>query len=517
LGNSLAKPRWSNLYLPRDIAMDIARERMSALAGAYSGASRSRREISEWTVSGGDADADLLWDLPVLRERSRDLERNNPLAAGAFNTKVTSIVGAGIVPQSQIDFDLLGLSKEESKLKEQEIEREFWLHAGSREFDAGRRLSFLRMQDVALRSHFVNGDSFAVRSFFARPGSPYATKWQLLEADQVCNKDNVRDTRELSAGVKRDVDTGAPNAYQIKTVHPGSDSGYSSTWREIPAFDSDGRPNVLHIMRMTRIGQTRGVPDLAPVIEAFKQLGRYTEAELMAAVVSGMFTVFVKSESGDASLEEMLDSGEAPSKNNELRLGNGAIVGLASNESIDTANPGRPNESFDPFIQSILRQIGVALELPFEIVIKHFTSSFAASRAALLEAWRYFMARRAWLSEIFCQPIYEALLEEAVARGRIVAPGFLEDPAIRRAYCRAAWVGPAQGQIDPTKETNAAEKRLALRISTRQEECAALTGGDWDAKINQIQYEESILREIGPLTEATEATAEPEDEDEDDN
>ncbi len=43
-----------------------------------------------------------------------------------------------------------------------------------------------------------------------------------------------------------------------------------------------------------RPGQRRGVPVLAPVIEALKQLGRYTDAELVAAVVSGLFTVFVK-------------------------------------------------------------------------------------------------------------------------------------------------------------------------------------------------------------------------------
>ena len=48
------------------------------------------------------------------------------------------------------------------------------------------------------------------------------------------------------------------------------------------------------IMNRERIGQRRGVPFLAQVIEALKQLGRYTDAELVAAVVSGMFTVFIR-------------------------------------------------------------------------------------------------------------------------------------------------------------------------------------------------------------------------------
>jgi hypothetical protein len=65
------------------------------------------------------------------------------------------------------------------------------------------------------------------------------------------------------------------------------------------------------------------------------------------------------------------------------------------------------------------------------------------------------------MAERFCQPIYEQWLEEAVARGYIAAPGFFADPVVRAAWCRAEWHGPTQGQLDPTKEVEAAEKRVA--------------------------------------------------------
>jgi capsid protein len=62
----------------------------------------------------------------------------------------------------------------------------------------------------------------------------------------------------------------------------------------VPAFGAKtGRRNILHLLYQERIGQRRGLPYLAPVLEALKQLGRYTDAELMAAVVAGMFTVFL--------------------------------------------------------------------------------------------------------------------------------------------------------------------------------------------------------------------------------
>lgn len=72
-------------------------------------------------------------------------------------------------------------------------------------------------------------------------------------------------------------------------------------WTRVEAWgEKTGRRNVIHIMNRERIGQRRGVPFLAPVIEALKQLGRYTDAELVAAVVSGMFTVFIEKESASA-------------------------------------------------------------------------------------------------------------------------------------------------------------------------------------------------------------------------
>ena len=205
-----------------------------------------------------------------------------------------------------------------------------------------------------------------------------------------------------------------------------------------------GFRQVIHLYRVLRPGQTRGVPYLAPVIESLKQLGNYTDAEIMAAVVSSCFTVFVKTPQGDSELLPMAGNLDGSVMNdNAYKLGNGAIIGLAEGEDIHTVNPGRPNAQFDPFVQSILRQIGVALELPFEVLIKHFTASYSAARAALLEAWRFFMARREWLAQNFCQVVYETWVYEAVCLGRIQAPGFINgDPAIRAAYTGAHWIGP---------------------------------------------------------------------------
>lgn len=120
-------------------------------------------------------------------------------------------------------------------------------------------------------------------------------------------------------------------------------------------------------------------------------------------------------------------------------------------------------------------------------------ASYSASRAALLEAWKAFKMRRTWFSSDFTQPIYELWLAEAVARGRINAPGFFNDPIIRKAWARAEWIGPAQGQIDPTKEVEAAIMRVKQGFSTRERETYELTGGNWDDNIDQITRENELL------------------------
>ena len=234
------------------------------------------------------------------------------------------------------------------------------------------------------------------------------------------------------------------------------------------------------------------------MIEALKQLGRYTEAELVAAVISGMFTVFIEKDApgdgaalGETIAEELqVDAADE----NSLEMGNGVVMDLNEGEHAKEVNPGRPNTAFDGFVTSICRQIGAALEIPYELLVKNFNASYSASRAALLEAWKMFKMYRSWLATDFCQPIFEEWLSEAVAKGRISAPGFFSDPMIKKAYCGAEWNGPAQGLLNPVQEVEAATKRVEQGFSTREREAVEITGTDFYRNARQLRQEEKALR-----------------------
>jgi lambda family phage portal protein len=243
----------------------------------------------------------------------------------------------------------------------------------------------------------------------------------------------------------------------------------------------------------------------APVLDFFKTLGEYSDAELQAAVISAYFTVFVSSKSGaampalDWASEGTGGGGGADAADDEIKLGSGAVVELPGDTTISTANPGRPNEKFDPFVQAILRQIGVGLSIPFEVLVKHFTSSYSAARAALLDAWKFFDQEREWLGTSFCQPIYERWLDFMVANEKITAPGYFDDSSVRRSYRCAAWVGDGPGSLDPKKEIDAAEVRLRLGVTDLDEECLAFTGQTYMEKHSRIVKIANLRAEAGLL------------------
>ena len=232
-------------------------------------------------------------------------------------------------------------------------------------------------------------------------------------------------------------------AYWICNRHPlGSNSAVDAaglTWQRVEAHgDTTGRRNELHIMSRERIGQRRGVPLLAPVLESLKQLGRYTDAEITAAVISAMFTVFVKSQNPSDGrpfgemipAEELIDNADQSS----IELGPGAIIDLNPGEEVQFADPKHPNTGYDDFTNATIRLIGAGLEIPPEVMMKQFTTSYSAARGALNEFWRTCSMQRDWFTDDFCQPVYEEWFAEAVARGRIHALGFFTDPARRKAY-----------------------------------------------------------------------------------
>lgn len=495
------------------------------LAGGYVGGSTSRRSMRSFDVAAGSADAETLDQLPTLRARSRDMRRNTPYATGALNQNVTNVVGGGIKVRPEIDREVLGLSEEAARSWERRVKRLFRAWAESEGADVTRTDDFYGLQALAFRATMESGDVLVIRRMQddLGPNDLLGLELQLVEADRVSNPQHQMDTERLAGGVETDPN-GAPLAYHVQNEHPGDrfalgPGEIGTGWTRVPAFGSESGDRLSFLLyERLRPGQSRGVPYLAPVIEPLKQLDRYSEAELDATVLSAMFTVFVEledewpDETGELGLPGQPEGAEEAAVG-EVELGKGTIVDLAPGESVSIADPNRPNSEFGTFADNILRQVGVALEIPFEVLVAHYGESYSAARAALQQAWQAFHRRRTWLTRRFCQRVYEWALWEMVARGMVDAPGFFEDPLLRRAWSSAAWSGPAKLVIREDRQVEAATRRVEEGFSTREAETAALTGGDFEANLDQRSREEERMREAGLRDEPEPVTGEePEDE-----
>ncbi len=477
-----------------------------------SGAARNKNSMRGWLASSKTPQEDIDRNIPILRQRSRSLYMSAPLAVSAIKTNRTNIIGEGLKLKSTIDADFLGLTPDQATEWQQTAEREFKLWAGSKFCDSTRVNNFYEIQQVACMSWLMNGDACVLLEY-EKPSRafPYGLRIHLIESDRVSTPHTTGNDVYLYAtnpdngnrifnGVEVDKNNRVV-AYYVCNTYPNSNLYAKKEWKRVKAFgDRTGAPGVLMIYETERAEQYRGVPYLAPVIESLKQLTRYSEAEMMAAVINGIFTVFVTSENGtgEAGFTGIIDEDDRVSDDDmNYEIGSGLVNILEKGQKIEIADAKRPSTNFDAFVGSLAKYVGAALEIPVEVLMKSFMSSYSASRAALLEAWKAFRMKRAWIATDFCQPVYELFLAEAIAKGRLHAPGFFLDPLIRAAYCGAQWNGPAQGMVDPVKEVSAAEKRIQIGISTRQRETTELLGGDFESNVAQLAREEQMMKAAG--------------------
>ena len=191
-----------------------------------------------------------------------------------------------------------------------------------------------------------------------------------------------------------------------------------------------------------------------------------------------------------------------------IALAPAAIFDLREGEKAHMLDPKHPTTTFDGFMAAMTKQIGAALEIPPEVISKQFSTSYSAARGALNEFWRSCDVQRDDFVDSFCQPIYEEWLAEAVARNRIKAPGFFQDPAIRKAYSGCAWPGPARTSLNPVQEISAATKRVEAGFSTAQEETAQMTGGNYNRNIRQRVAEAKRKREVDEIMDPSSAASE---------
>lgn len=505
---SLFRPE-KGMSMYRERLAEEKREQMRAIAEAaktasasgyfYNGASKTKNSLIGWITGGGSAEDDIDLQGSVLRIRSRDLYTGGGLGRGAPSTMVTNVVGWGIRPRPKIDKALLGMSDEAAEEWQKNTLREFEMWAKTPMCDAARQNTFWELQELAFRSELMSGDVFALFGQKPNARNPYQLVIRLIEADRVSTPESTGESEAQNTdGGGRIVDgveinkNGEVVKYHIATYHPLQDETPEEiTWEHIDAYGKDtGLPNVLHLMTVERPEQHRGIPFVSAMIVQVKQLDRYLDAELAASIVAAMLTVFITNDGSDDdgydSINDSIPEDEKVTDSSmKVELGHGNIYEMPPGKHIEKVGDNRAPTAFDSFVQQVITMIGSSMEIPYEVLMHRYDRNYTASRSAILDFWKVVRRYRQHFIEQFNQPIYEQWLAEAVALGRVEAPGFFDDPAVRDAWCGCQWIGTSQGHVQPVQEAQAAQIRMNTGISTGEQEAMEYNGGDYMENLAQ--------------------------------
>ena len=474
--------------------------------GAH-GAGWRKAATKAWNPMGGSADDDIFNNLTELRVRSRDLYISNPIAAAIINTLVNNVIADGIKPKPKVDGKRIGLSEDATKELNDTIEEEFYLWASNADCDWNRRHNFWALQGLGFRTMLLSGDTTVLLPYLPRPTAYYDQRIRLIESDRVQTPMLWNFLPNIIEGVEISDDIGEVLFYHVRQVHPLthflpiSEVLHYLQWVKVPAYNEAGRPNMLLAFEPDRPEQRRGVPLLSKVLEILKQLDRFIDSTIAAAVYQSFFAFFVESEMPSENMfaNYNQDCRDALTNlgNYNINISDGEVAFLKPGDKINYPKPSQPGSAFNPFVLFFTKMIGAAVQVPGDILLKMFESSYSASRASLLEFGKRVEVLRGVWNQQYNQPIYDQLVYEMVAKGTIKVRGFWDDPRIRMAVCQTEWHGASQGSIDPLKEAEARKINMILNVTTGQREARELNGSDWDENMIRQAYEAASAKKAG--------------------
>ena len=458
-------------------------------------ASTTKKTIRNWNPRHFSPRFDIDEHIDRLRNRANDLVLNDAVGSAIISTLTTGTIGSGLKLFPRIKADELGMTQDAARLWSRKVKREFNLWANNQNAcDFLRRNNFFELQAVAFRAMLYDGDCFVL---FKRRAPeklmPYSLRIQLVDAQRVSNPatgignqvEMLLNNNRIVRGIEVDRQGSLVAIHVANRIwnEPSLINPVIQWQRVLWHGRLTGSPNVLHIAKDQSPDQFRGVPVIAPVIEALKQLSRYSDAELSASIIRSFFAIFFVQQNTNWDLnqvtgQQLEDDAQNAAKN--FKIGSPSVMNLPLGVDVKSIDSSNAQSTFAEYTNAFLKNICAAIGLPAEVVLKTFNASYSASRAALLQAEDEFKSRRAAFINDFCKPVYEQFLTEAIALGRIDAPGFFDDPVIHQAYLNADWLNEANHSLDPVKEVNAAKLRLELGLSTKEIEVANLSGRDYD-------------------------------------
>lgn len=420
----------------------------------YEGAGSGRR-TSGWHRPRTDANAAIVPAIANLRAAARDLVRNNGFAESALTTIVDHVVGWGIVAKPN-----------PANAQAAELWKAW---AETTACDADGRHDFYGLQKLVQRTVSESGEVLIrLRRRLPDDGFPLPIQLQVLDPDYLdtARTNLLGTTGRIVYGIEFDP-IGRRRAYWLFTEHPGSEFAAGNASSAVPA------DSVLHVFRLDRPGQVRGVSWFAPVLLAFKDFDDFDDATLMTQKVAACLSVVVTDSDGSSVPLGTLNTETTPYTDT---LSPGAIINAAPGRDVKVVTPPTTRD-FPAYAEAKLRGIATGIGVAYEDLTGSYTGMpYSAARMSRIRHWARVEDWR-WRIMIpqFCDPVWRWFVQAAAITDR----GIPVDLA-------ASWTPQPPPMIDPQNEALAYQRAIRAGLKSQSE------------ALRELGYDpEEVLTEIG--------------------
>ena len=449
-------------------------------------AAKHSRHTADWVTGEGTADKHLRQDIATLRERGRDLERNDGYAEAFLSEMESNVVGDkgfGFKPlarkaDGRANGGVLGKIDVGACEKIAAAYDDFSKRGN---FDVTRQHSRPQFARLCIRSMIRDGGTL-VRYVDGFPNNEYRFAVQGLEMEVLDPRYSDAE-KNIHMSIQFD-EWGAPVGYYLQIPDPRS-FGLGFKSREKERVDAD---NIRHLFYSRRFSQSHGYSGFAPIMTPLRHLSKYEEAEVIAARASANKIGFFETTESEGYTGDEDGSGniKAPS-------GPGEWEQLPMGVKPHLIDPSHPNANYPDFRKAMLRKACAGLVANYNVIGRDLEGvSFSSIRQGVLSERDAYRILHAFMIQEHELPTFERWLRMALLAGKI-------DGLDIRDYDRLKHVefsGRTWPWVDPVKDIQAAREEIDLGINSRQS-ISREKGRDFAKMVAQNEEDAAMLEAAG--------------------
>jgi len=294
-----------------------------------------------------------------------------------------------------------------------------------------------------------------------------------------------KEAKERGNRIKNGIEIDAKGKHVAFYVRKDNDSLIAEWERVVAIGENSGCLMAWMIYgKKHRIDHTRGITQIAPILEKIDKLDRFTEASVGAAEERAKVPWFFEHNQHSDGENPLIDTvkavargGDSSTKNSwELAEATRKEVYISQQKTVTNLPIGTTMKAifsqaeinYDSFFKSIFVQLCASCDIPPEVALQEYNSNYSASRAAI-NGWGFIIdIYRKKHARKFYKPVYQFWLYLEVLKGNIDAPGYLKAKdennfMVLEAYTEASFLGVNLPHIDPLKEVKAIRAMIGDR------------------------------------------------------